>query len=283
MSVTVTVEPGPHVSIVFAGDPLPQGDREGLIPIRSERSVDQDLLEDASAGIKGAARAGYRGAPAPYTRDEKGGELIVTFTSPGTAAPRRIGRSHGTPAVTAADLASLLQIKAGDPFVEARVGLIGAAITERIAYAVSRRRRSKPNIQVLPLGRGDNARIGPSRSDSRSRKERRRSSSEWGSKAPPLSCGSAAREGAPERQAVLPPAARGRSRHAGARVSQSGIPERVGDLAAGLCQRAAQVAITWTVREGEQISRSRADQRQHAISARADSPRADDSPRRSDE
>ncbi len=62
MSVTVTVEPGPHVSIVFAGDPLPQGYREGLIPIRAERAIDQDLLEDASARDREcAARAGIPG------------------------------------------------------------------------------------------------------------------------------------------------------------------------------------------------------------------------------
>ena len=66
---------------MFAGDPLPEGYREGLIPIRAERAIDQDLLEDASAAIENALREqGFRGALAPYTREEKSGELIVTFT-----------------------------------------------------------------------------------------------------------------------------------------------------------------------------------------------------------
>ena len=81
MNVTVSVEPGPHVSLVFAGDPLPDRDREALVPIRAERSVDQDLLEDASLRIENALREqGYRAARAPYTREEKGGELVLTFT-----------------------------------------------------------------------------------------------------------------------------------------------------------------------------------------------------------
>lgn len=152
MSVAVTVESGPHVSIVFAGDPLPQGYREGLIPIRSERSVDQDLLEDASGAIENALREqGYRGALAPYTRVEKGGELIVTFTiARGPLHRVESVETSGHSRVAGADLAPLLQIKAGDPFVEARVGLVGAAITELYRVRGFAQATTKPDIQVLP-------------------------------------------------------------------------------------------------------------------------------------
>ena len=44
--VTVNVEPGPRVRVVFAGDPLPENRRDTLVPIRAERSIDLDLLED---------------------------------------------------------------------------------------------------------------------------------------------------------------------------------------------------------------------------------------------
>ena len=40
MSVTLSVEPGPHVSLIFAGDPMPEGNREALVPIHAERAVD---------------------------------------------------------------------------------------------------------------------------------------------------------------------------------------------------------------------------------------------------
>ena len=163
MAVTVTVEPGPHVSIVFAGDPLPQGYREGLIPIRAERAIDQDLLEDASAAIENALREqGFRGAVAPYTREEKGGELIVTFTiARGPLHRIESVEAAGTVRVTAADLAPLLQIKAGDPFVEARVGLIGAAITELYRVRGFAQAVVKPNIQVLPPAAADNVTYRP--------------------------------------------------------------------------------------------------------------------------
>ena len=152
MSVTVTVAPGPHVSIVFAGDPLPGGYREGLIPIRAERAIDQDLLEDASAAIENALREqGFRGALAPYTRDEKSGELTVTFTiARGPLHRVESVEAVGTVRVTAEDLAPLLQIRPGDPFVEARVGLIGAAITELYRVRGFTQAVVKPNIQVLP-------------------------------------------------------------------------------------------------------------------------------------
>ena len=56
----------------------------------------------------------------------------------------------GTARVTAADLAPLLQIKAGDPFVEARVGLVAAAITELYRVRGFAQAVVNPNIQVLP-------------------------------------------------------------------------------------------------------------------------------------
>lgn len=158
MSVTLTVEPGPHVSLVFAGDPLPEGHRDDLVPIHTERAVDQDLLEDASLAIENALRdQGYRNARAPYTRVEKGGELIITFT----VARGRLHRlesveASGNQKMPAADLVPLLQIKNGDPFVEARVGLVAAAITELYRVRGFTQAVVKPNVQVLPETQGVN-------------------------------------------------------------------------------------------------------------------------------
>ncbi len=64
--LTVTVDRGPQVRVVFAGDPLPAARRDTLVPIRQERSVDLDLLEDASRNIEAYLRQeGYRSATAP--------------------------------------------------------------------------------------------------------------------------------------------------------------------------------------------------------------------------
>jgi len=149
--VQVAVEPGPHVRVVFEGDPL-AGNREDLVPVREERTVDQDLLEDASRRIEDALRrAGYRAAQAPFARRQDGGEVIVTFTV--TRGPQhRIGAVEvsGLAGLTPAEIAPLLQLKAGDPFVESRVGIVASAITELYRVRGYSQAAVKPVIQVLP-------------------------------------------------------------------------------------------------------------------------------------
>ena len=152
VSVTLNVDPGPRVSLVFAGDAMPEGNREGLVPIRAERAVDQDLLEDASLAIENALRdQGFRNARAPYAREEKSGELIITFTvARGPLHRIESVETAGNERIPAADLAPLLQIKSGEPFVQARVGLVGAAITELYRVRGFTQVVVAPNIQVLP-------------------------------------------------------------------------------------------------------------------------------------
>jgi outer membrane protein insertion porin family len=152
VALSLAVDPGPHVSLVFEGDPLPGGNRDGLVPIREERSVDQDLLEDASGAIVNALRErGYRNAQAQYRREEKGGELVVTFTVARGPLHRIASvEAAGHARITAVDLAPLLQIEAGDPFVEARVGLVSAAITELYRVRGFAQAVVKPDVQVLP-------------------------------------------------------------------------------------------------------------------------------------
>lgn len=149
--VAVTVEPGPRVRVVFEGDPL-EGKGEDLVPVREERTVDQDLLEDASRRIEDALRrAGYRAAQAPFARRQEGGEVIVTFTV--TRGPQhRIGTVEvtGLAGLAPAGIEPLLQLKAGDPFVESRVGLVASAITELYRVRGYSQAAVKPVIEVLP-------------------------------------------------------------------------------------------------------------------------------------
>lgn len=152
VAVSVAVEPGPRVNLTITGDPLPADQIEDLIPIRAERSVDQDLLEDASIAIENALRAtGYRNARAPYSRDEQSGELTLTFAIARGPLHRIASvETQGASRITALDLAPLLQIKAGDPFVESRVGLVSAAIGELYRVRGFTQATVSPNIQVLP-------------------------------------------------------------------------------------------------------------------------------------
>ena len=152
VSMTIDVVPGPHVRLVVAGDSLAGGDVEDLVPIRSERSVDQDLLEDASRAIENALREqGYRGAQAPYSRQEQRGELVLTFTiARGPLHRVESVDTVGSEALDRAAIAPLLQIRPGEPFVEARVGAIAAAITELYRVRGFAQVEVTPNIQVLP-------------------------------------------------------------------------------------------------------------------------------------
>src|SRR6185503_4839247 len=63
--------------------------------------------------------------------------------------------------ITASELALLLKIKAGDPFVEARAGLIAAAIAELYRVRGFAQAAVKPNIQVLPESQGVNVTYRP--------------------------------------------------------------------------------------------------------------------------
>ncbi|HUE90117.1 MAG TPA: POTRA domain-containing protein [Vicinamibacterales bacterium] len=130
--LTVNAERGPRVRVVFAGDPLPENRRNALVPIRQERSVDLDLLEDASRNIEAFLRQqGYRTAEAPYVREEKNGELVLTFDV-------RRGPLHrlasldvtGNVALPRSALAPLLALEPGEPFSDSRVATVAAAITE---------------------------------------------------------------------------------------------------------------------------------------------------------
>jgi outer membrane protein assembly complex protein YaeT len=76
----LAVDPGPHVRVVFTGEPLPSDVREDLVPIEREGSADEDLLEDSSNRIEDYLRAqGYRDARAPHSRELSAGELLIVF------------------------------------------------------------------------------------------------------------------------------------------------------------------------------------------------------------
>jgi outer membrane protein insertion porin family len=135
VDVTVTVDAGPEVRIVVAGDPLPAGGQDEWIPIRRENSADDDLLEDSAFRIRQALqREGYWQATVEPRREEDvtSGRMVVTFTiSRGLryriASIQVSGQSH----FSEADIRGLLRLNEEDLFVEAlvdaRLGGLSAA------------------------------------------------------------------------------------------------------------------------------------------------------------
>jgi len=132
VSLVLTIDPGPHVEIVFQGDPLASADRDRLVPIARERSVDEDLLEDSKFGIERHFRErGYCNPRVDYERtgpeeakpDAAVGVLRVTFTI--TRGPQCMveqAEVTGNTTISSAELALLVFTKAGQPFSDSTIG-----------------------------------------------------------------------------------------------------------------------------------------------------------------
>lgn len=122
-NLTLTVEPGPLVRVVFTGDPLPEATRTELVPIAREGSVDEDLLEDSSNRIEEYLRnGGYGDARAPHTRQQTADALVVTFDVRKGPHYRvsAVDIAGGAPAQTP-DLRPSLRTRVGEPFSEANL------------------------------------------------------------------------------------------------------------------------------------------------------------------
>ena len=151
VEVAVHIERGRHVRVVFDGDPLPESRRATLVPIQQERSVDLDLLEDASRSIEAYLRQeGYRAAEASYVREDRGGELVLTFTIRRGALHRLASIDvTGNNIVSRDQIAPLLALKPGEPFSDARVGTVASAVVELYRVRGFANATVKPDINVL--------------------------------------------------------------------------------------------------------------------------------------
>lgn len=123
VNLVLSVEPGPRVEIVFQGDPLAESDRDRLVPIAREHSVDEDLLEDSKFGIERHFRErGYCNPRADYQRADSEGVLRITFTV--TRGPQCMveqAEVMGNSLLTSAELAPLVLTKTGQPFSDSTV------------------------------------------------------------------------------------------------------------------------------------------------------------------
>ncbi len=152
VNVTLEIERGPRVRIVIAGDPLPETQREALASIRQERQVDQDLLEDVGRGIEASLRRqGYRSPVATFAREQQGDEVVLTFTV-ARGPLHRVGSVDvaGLTALTRAEVAPVLLLKPGEPFVDARVAAIATALVQVYRVRGFAQVSVKPDLQVLP-------------------------------------------------------------------------------------------------------------------------------------
>jgi outer membrane protein assembly factor BamA len=123
VDLTLTVDAGAKVRLLWDGDARPSGDVEDFVPIRREGSADSDLLDDSDRRIELALkRDGYRNAHAEHRRDVVGGEQRITFTiTRGLRFRIESVQTTGNASVPAATLLQLLGLSRDDVFYEGKV------------------------------------------------------------------------------------------------------------------------------------------------------------------
>jgi outer membrane protein insertion porin family len=131
VNLVLSIDAGPLVEISFEGDTLSTAEREQLVPIAREHSVDEDLLEDSKFGIERhfrdrgycVPRADYRrgeGSPKPGTKSDV---LRVTFTiARGPQCLVEQAEVAGNTSIPSTELAPLVQTRAGQSFNDSTVG-----------------------------------------------------------------------------------------------------------------------------------------------------------------
>jgi outer membrane protein insertion porin family len=149
VNLTFNVEPGRHVRVVYAGDSVP-GDARELVPIEREGSVDEDLLEDATARIEDALHAeGYKDARAPHERTEDADELVVTFrVTHGQQYRVSQVTIAGGAFVPLADLQAGLRLREGQPFSQAALDTDAGMVED--VYRRSGFASARADISVQP-------------------------------------------------------------------------------------------------------------------------------------
>jgi len=154
-NLRLIVDEGSRVRVVFAGDPVPADRRQELVPIEREGSADEDLLEDSSNRIEDYLRGlGYRDASAPHTREQKAGELLITFTVKKGALYRlqRVEIS-GNASVPLTELEPALQLRDGQPFSQSKLDRDVSTITglyRRRGFAAVRVQAAVDPIVTVP-------------------------------------------------------------------------------------------------------------------------------------
>jgi outer membrane protein assembly factor BamA len=132
VDVVVSAEPGPHFRVVFQGDPIPSRQRDDLVPVRREGSVDEDLLEDSERAIEAYLFGeGFRDATADLTRtgDDQEQRVIVSVKR-GLRYEVRDVRFEGHRSLSSDEIQEIVGIEPGDPYVRSTVETAAARVAE---------------------------------------------------------------------------------------------------------------------------------------------------------
>jgi outer membrane protein insertion porin family len=150
--VTLHVSRGPRITVAFTGDPISSGERDRLVPIRTERSISQDLLEDSQNAILNYLRTrGYRDAKVEYTPVEQNGELTLTFNvQQGPHYTVDDLKVAGNAAVTTMQVLEAVRVKPGDPLVVSTLDGGAARVMSMYRNLGFTKAQVRPGVTVLP-------------------------------------------------------------------------------------------------------------------------------------
>ncbi len=132
VDLSLSASDGPRIRVRFAGDPVPSGNLDDLVPVTRENAADQDLLEDSTIRIEEHLRGlGYRDATAPYTIQEAAGERLITFTVRRGARYRVAAvEIAGNVTVPLEELRPLVRLRPGQPFDPALLDADASAVQD---------------------------------------------------------------------------------------------------------------------------------------------------------
>lgn len=130
VDVTIAVETGSRIVVEFDGDAVPPAQRQQLVPVEREASVDEDLLDSSAAAIEQYWKTrGYRDAVVTHRRLERAGQLVIVFTTirgrHAVVGPVSVTGAAGIPE---ADIRGRVRLKAGEPFQSGQVDATVSAI-----------------------------------------------------------------------------------------------------------------------------------------------------------
>jgi outer membrane protein assembly factor BamA len=123
VDVIITFIRGPLVTVSVKDNALTPKQLAEFVPAEREGSIDEDLLEDAEARIEEHLRSqGYRDGDASYERVAEGDRLRIVFTVKyGPIYRVAEVRFEGADSVDPAELAPLMSLVQGQPFVQAKL------------------------------------------------------------------------------------------------------------------------------------------------------------------
>jgi len=155
VDLTISFVRGPRVTVSVKDNALTPKQLADFVPAGREGSIDEDLLEDSEARIEDYLRAqGYRDADASYERLATGDRLEIDFTVKRGALYRVADiRFDGTGAVGASDLAPLMSLAKGQPFVQSRLDADTRAVLAAYRQRGYADASSRPAIEPVPGAR----------------------------------------------------------------------------------------------------------------------------------